>query len=328
MSIFIGEVKNVEDYEGGERIKVRIGTIDGDKTIKDSDLPYAFPLLPKSLHIKPKVGEAVLVLCANDENKHSQRYYIGPIISQPQFMWKDDYLIGATKLLRGGRKEALETPISNIASADGVLATNDEVAIYGRLHSDIILSDNDLRIRCGCKITDENNKENVEFNKKNPTFLKMKRHDIAFSNQSQSTATLVSEEINLISTVGDGEYTTNLFDTNEQINDETMQKIINKAHVLPYGDVLIHFLSMFLQMFKAHTHNYHNLPPVVDNYSLNLNREFGQGDEVVINEINKPLELKNQYTMTDISSGKKIEDVSKTFSKLGEKILSKHIRIN
>ena len=47
----------------------------------------------------------------------------------------------------------------------------------------------------------------------------------------------------------------------ELITDDEMQKIINKAHQLPYGDILVEFLDMFVKTFAAHTHPYPGLPP-------------------------------------------------------------------
>ena len=40
-----------------------------------------------------------------------------------------------------------------------------------------------------------------------------------------------------------------------------MQKIIEQAHKLPYGDVLVDFLILFVKTFAEHTHPYPGLPP-------------------------------------------------------------------
>jgi hypothetical protein len=113
-----------------------------------------------------------------------------------------------------------------------------------------------------------------EFNNLTPSFIKLKQHDTQFSNNTTTTATIVSENINLISTVGTPEF--NVSDVNESISDEEMAKIIETAHQLPYGDKLVDFLKLLLKAFNSHTHNYHNLPPIpdmtynaVNNFSLN-----------------------------------------------------------
>jgi hypothetical protein len=112
------------------------------------------------------------------------------------------------------------------------------------------------------------------FNRLTPSFIKLKQHGTNFSNNTCTTATIVSENINLISTVGTPEF--NVSDVNESIRDEEMAKIIETAHQLPYGDKLVDFLKLLLKAFNAHTHNYHNLPPIpdmtynaVNNFNLN-----------------------------------------------------------
>jgi len=325
MAVYIGEVVDINDPEGGNRIKVRL--LPEDLIKSDVAIDYAYPLLPKVFHVTPKVGEAVLVVCAIDGNKSSQRYYIGPIISQPQNMYYDDYQFGATNLLDGH----VGTPkrcVEQSENAVGALAAPDEIAVYGRQNSDIILSNNDIRIRCGARLLNKNNhtSNNIEFNKKNPGFIKLKYHESPLTNelqpqakQSYTTATVVADEINLISNksnnpmLSDGE----LYNKIEQIDDKSMQKIINQAHALPYGDILVDFLMGFLQMFKAHTHTYPGAVPTEDDYSRSFDMQFGRGSRKA--EAND---------MLDTGRNVKIEMVNSTFRGLYDKLLSKNIRIN
>ena len=326
--IYIGEVIDFEDPQGGDRIKVRLKP--GDKWKDDEEVDYAFPLLPKHLHVKPKVGEAVLVICAIDGVQATQRYYIGPIISQPQDMFYDDYQFGATALL----KRSLAKPQQNIAqdaTASGALAKPDEVAIYSRQNSDVILSNNDVRIRCGSRLLKpllgNQDSSNITFNQKNPAFIKLKYHETPLTNKlqprnkdSMSTATIVADEIALLShkskdpLFGGNEFV----NTDEQITDENLQKVINEAHVLPYGDTLVDFLMAFLQMFKSHTHKYNNDRPCRDEYADALDMKFGQGTKG---------KGKND-TFEKVTGGTPIENVSSTFNGLYDKLLSKNVRIN
>ena len=282
--IRIGKVVSVtSDVNDGERIKVRIKNVD-DKT---NNLADAFPLLPKMLHVKPKVGEAVFILCA-DDNPNSQRYYLGPIISQYQNMYKDGYDFGAMKLIGG--EGTPETGISNIPKTHGAFAANDDVAIYGRKNSDIILGDTDVRIRCGVHLTNKLNTTDIAFNKTNPSFIKLKYHespidvkkpywngsDFEYKTSSalESSANIVAQEINLIScdsgnpnikvTNTDIKTSSSDNDGNEGISDADLAKFIESAHPLPYGDVLIKFLYVLIQAFKNHTHRYHQMTPVPD----------------------------------------------------------------
>ena len=326
--IYIGKVIDIEDPQGSDRIKVRLKP--GDKWKSDEEVDYAFPLLPKHLHVKPKVGEAVLVISAIDGIQATQRYYIGPIISQPQDMFYDNYQFGATALLKRGIAKPQQS-IAQDATAEGALAKPDEVAIYSRQNSDVVLSNNDVRIRCGSRLLKpmlgNQDSSNIEFNKKNPAFIKLKYHETPLINtlqprtpDSMSTATIVADEIALLShkskdPLFDGN---ELVNTDEQITDENLQKIINKAHVLPYGDTLVDFLMAFLQMFKSHTHQYNNDRPCRDEYADALDMQFGQGTKA---------KGKND-TFDKVTGGTPIENVGSTFSGLYDKLLSKNVRIN
>ena len=71
-----GQVESVKDDTDGLRIKARIAQ-DGEAPLEE--IPYAFPLLPKTFQSVPKVGEGVFIITTMSGNKNSQRYYIGPI---------------------------------------------------------------------------------------------------------------------------------------------------------------------------------------------------------------------------------------------------------
>ena len=129
MALYIAEVKQVIDETDGERIKVRLLPADGRKrwTKTDDNLTTAFPLLPKMLHIKPKVGESVLILTINDDSQYSQCFYIGPIISQPQFMNFDSYYLGSGSLLNGAFYAPSKAPSVN-PDTHGSYAKDEEIA--------------------------------------------------------------------------------------------------------------------------------------------------------------------------------------------------------
>jgi hypothetical protein len=258
----------------------------------------------------------VFVFLADEGKEDGIRYYLGPIISQPQFMYKDSFELGATTLI-GVNGKRPSPSMSNNSECDGVLPKDDEVALLGRKNSDIILGDNDLRIRCGVKKVNDNNTQIITFNKQNPSFIKLKTHDTVINSidNSMSSATIVADEINLLSNHGTPYF--DVYNTDEQITDEVMKEIVDKAHLLPYGDTLIEFLLLFLQMFKSHTHKYNNLPPCPDTASENLQRVFGSTGGIHKND---------NYKL--VGGVAEEEIVSKTFSGLADKLLSKHIKIN
>lgn len=259
-SAYIGEVKSLEDDYGFGWIKAAIRP-DKGKSVRD--IPYAAPGLPKQFFVKPKIGEAVIVLVMNDGEANGQRLYIGPLISQPDKMWEDLFATGnPTKMLQAAPYPP-DMSIDNIAVSHGSMPENGDVAVMGRKNTDIILSDDDVRIRAGVRLTKPSEKL-VEFNRDAPAFIKLKHHSPVLENdgdKTKSTATIVADKINLISQNGDEHF--NLADRNEGINDKMMSEIIEKAHQLPYGDILCDFLSLLLKMYFGHTHPYPGMEPLV-----------------------------------------------------------------
>lgn len=273
MGLFIGTVVSLFDENGGDRIKVR--TLD-DKNRSEDEVDYAFPLLPKMFSVKPKIGESVLVLTKGEDSR-TQRFYIGPIISQPQRMYKDYSYTSASSLLKGGRGDKLVS-IERFPDANDALPEEDETYISGRKNSDVIISDNDIRIRCGCKILDNNavNKsEALYYNQNSPTFIKLNFYEKPIYTEDKKeingSINVVSDYINILSNNGSPYF--NLSNRgSKQISDEVLKEIIDKAHPVPWGDSLVYFLQTFVNAFLQHTHNYNNLRPVEDINIINLQK--------------------------------------------------------
>lgn len=267
------EVVSVDDNTDGDRIKVRL--LPEDRGLSNSELPYVFPLLPKLIHVKPKVGEAVFVLCADLENPHINRRYIGPVISQMQFLEKCDYDYDANTLLSGTTKEP-ETALSMNANTNGAFPKDNDIALIGRKHSDVILSDDDLKIRCGARKITNDKIDNIYFNKEDPAYILLKYPNKKQNNDSRSSINIVADNINILSHKSINDY--NLTDENDLITDEELNRIIESAHELPYGDKLVEFLKIFVTAFKTHTHPYAGLPPCTDS-------SFKALDEYNLNDI-------------------------------------------
>lgn len=259
------KVISIEDDLNGGRIKARLSPVDDH--VLDIDLPYAFPLIPKMLHIKPKVGETVEIICADANNPHSERFYIGPVISQPQHMYMDPFDFSSRSLFRG----SVKTPDPNIdmdANTHGALPEDDDIALVGRTDADIILKDEEVRIRCGVRRTNGINKDKVSFNRLDPAYIKLKYNENGATytdnntNEKQeykSTVTIAADRVNLLGHDSDTPF--NLTDKNDLVSDEEMTKILETAHVLPYGDTLVEFLKLFVKVFAEHTHPIGNLTP-------------------------------------------------------------------
>ena len=260
--IAITKVERVEDNMGGGRIKVRISPYDiVYKT--DDDLPYCFPLLPKLVHVYPKVGECVLVIWQNPDSKNGQRFYIGPLIAQDYGL--DLSLFSRAKSLLDGRPEfsAMKNPERDPENI-GTLIDKDDVALRGRSNADVILKPSELRLRCGFLKNkgDGNNEEKLHFNNKDLAYIQMKYKDKmkdANGHEFSSLINIVADRINLLS--HDSRTPFSLGDRKDLVTDEELGKIMENAHPVPYGDNLVDFLKKLIEVFKNHTHPYVNMPP-------------------------------------------------------------------
>lgn len=259
------KVISVDDKTDGDRIKVMLIPEDVGETVNE----YVYPLLPKMLHIKPKIGESVYVLTAIATDGHSQRFYIGPIITQPTHMEYEPYYMDASALNRGSIVKPDEAPSMN-PNTNGAFPKENDISIEGRKNASIQLTDNDVRIKAGVKVSDKTSPRKVTFNRKNPAYIKAKYNEQTQTTNDgqeyQSSVAIVGDKINLIGNNA-GFKTT---DPDELISDEEMKKIVEKAHQLPYGDILVEFLTLFRNAFLTHTHSYIGLPTCPDASVVNV----------------------------------------------------------
>ena len=261
------EVVDVTDPTGGGRIKVRVWSDDQDSPVEE--IHYAFPLLPMMMNVKPKLHEAVLVATAVAEKGGTQRYYIGPVISQPNHMYNEP-MDDALQMYETSANVQDPNPKSD-SKTFGAYPKDEDIALVGRKNSDIILGENDLRIRCGAKKVTDLDRGTCVFNSDSPAYIKLKYHEVPLSNSEgtgktkniESTATIVADRINLIGNKSDYQ-PCNRKDTNEFIDDDNMKDLIEKAYRLPYGEILVDFLSKFRMAFMTHKHPYPMMPPTID----------------------------------------------------------------
>ena len=256
IAIKICKVIESNDEMKGGRIKAIV--LPEDKSKDVSEIPYAYPLMPQMIHILPKVGEAVLILLTETGNDSSLRYYIGPIIAQPQNMNNATYFEGATTLF----PNSWTVPVVP-SSDDGIYAADEDVALYGRKGCDLILKENEAQLRCGARIDDEEARTGESYNKQSPAYVKLSynpestkvtNEGTGTNSEYNSVTTIVGDQVLLLG--NDGKTYFNTASGSEMITQDEIKNAIEKAHAVPYGDVLIDFLKLFLKMFKEHTHPY------------------------------------------------------------------------
>lgn len=278
--IKLGQVESTFDDSFGLRIKARI---EEDSNLNTADLPDAFPLMPKMFQVLPKVGECVLIFTTKTGNKKSQRYYVGPVVSQPQYFDNCEYQYGrgpAMSLISGATIGPLEN-INNYKETEGSFPNskpqkmNDDVAMVGRTSQDILFRHNDdkntdeVDIRCGVREKSPLSKDdnpsligNIIFNSVDPAYIQLKYgKGLNGSNDKKcnSVINLVADKINIVSNMDDNAF--NLTDKDEMIKREDLNDMMEHLHQIPHGDTLIKFLDILKTAFLTHSHNYAQLPP-------------------------------------------------------------------
>lgn len=255
----VREVENVYSKEGTDGMRVR-AELSQDRTKKVEDIPWAFPLLPKVFHVVPKVGEAVLVFTDLSNNNVTQRYYIGPIISQPQYMeynGKDNALSN----LKSGFFKTIER-ISNYDATRGSFPNNEDVAVVGRGSEDVTLkfdnaskkSEVDLRagIRKASAFGDNALIGNIMFNDVDPAYIQLK-YKKNLARDVSSVANIVADRINLMSNK-DNNVSDSIHDKDALVKDEDTEKIMERLHQVPMGDKLVELLEVMKGAIMHHVH--------------------------------------------------------------------------
>jgi hypothetical protein len=253
------KVLSVYDDKAGLRIKVRMDPEDNKLTT--DEIPYCYPLLPKHFHINPKKGEMVLVITSRLNAPNSQRWFIGPIISQQYALYNDQFLSAQSILENGNITKPLPRPELNPEN-EGSYPNREDIAIQGRNNADLILKENELRLRCGFKKNRFGTyKDSLIFNTEDLAYIQMKYKTLTDhkGRSFSSTINLVADRINLLSHDSKTPFTLN--NRQELITDKELLKILEEAHPLPYGDELIDFLQKLIEVIKTHTHPFPMDPP-------------------------------------------------------------------
>lgn len=266
-------VKSVKDEFGMGRIKVKIlGTtsVGGDNKIENNEeYPYAFPLIPKHLSVIPQVDEVVWVLVLNRDKQHVDRFYFGPVISQLHRLEKDSF-DDKVQIPYRPFSFATSTPdksviydslISNNKLEDlrGVFPKSEEISIQGRYNTDITQKRNEIVIRAGKFEAATTNEFKIKFNANTQGFIQI-RNDVSYPNiknpnvtDKGSVTNIVSNKINLL-THKDGIPRVTLNNDN-LISDDEIRKMLNEAHQLPFGDILLEYLILLKNAIFSHVHN-------------------------------------------------------------------------
>ena len=260
----IGEVVSINDPYHLGRIQVKIkgpATLGGDDKVAKDLITDAFPLMPKAFSVQPKIGEAVFIFVFGKDREHADRMYIGPIISQPDKLNLDPYYNTA---LRGFTfaSQGPSVSVDKIPELSGIFPSPNDISVQGRYNTDITQKSNEVVIRAGKFETSEVNDKNpypFKFNAKTQAYIQIK-NDVVISplgSQSQEKGTvtnIVANKINLI-THANGSPRFNVTNQNDLISNEELANILDQAHQLPFGDVLLQYLILMKEALFNHVHN-------------------------------------------------------------------------
>jgi len=268
--IRLGTVINITDSTGLGRVKIRIKgpkTNGGDDGRTNDELPWAFPLLPKHLNVTPKPNELVFVFSFTNEQDSIDRLYLGPIISQDQNLNFDSAITTATAGFSFGSL-APNQAINNIPQLKGIFPNENDISIQGRYNTDITQKDNEVIIRAGKFETSAPNNSNpysFTYNTRTQAYIQIKNNvnlpnTPPFENETGTVTNIVANKINLI-THKDGSPRFNVTNPDNLISDEELNRILDEAHQLPFGDILLEYLRLLKEALFAHVHNGSGNPP-------------------------------------------------------------------
>ena len=243
-NIFYGEVTSIDDPTEGGRIRVRISTLDSG-IVNNNELPYCYPLLPKFFHAYPKVGEIVRIFIQDMKYPERSRFWLGSVISQPQKI-EFDSIYTALSTTNVGLIQPEKAP-STFPDAEGVYPTKEDIAIVGRVNTDIVLRENQLELRAG---KHEDGKV-LKLNIKNPATVNLNFEGKPNTdNELYSNTVIQSDKIALISHDGIPKFKAAKLESEDRI------RIFNEAHPMARGDVLIEALNIFRRAIINHIHGY------------------------------------------------------------------------
>lgn len=261
-----GEVISNTDEFGLGRIKVRIKgsqSAGGDDGVSNADLPFAFPMIPKHFSSVPKIGEAVWIFVFDKNRQHADRIYIGPIISQPDKLTFDNAKFTALRGFTFGPTTP-SVNINTIPQLRGIFPDLEDISIQGRYNTDITQKHNEIVLRAGkfeiIPISTQNPYA-FQFNTKTQSYIQLK-NDVVIKSPSKdnpaaqkgSITTIVANKINLI-THSEGSPRFEVTGQEELISEDEMARILEEAHQVPFGDVLIEYLKLLKEALFAHVHN-------------------------------------------------------------------------
>ena len=266
------------DPSDAGRIKVKINGI-------DQVAQWCFPLLPKLIHVRPKPGETVIVFFEEDGAVYDNRYYIGPVLSQPYFYEYEGFLTTSLSALADKRCELAEPP-SSVEDYKATFPTDDDVALIGRKNAELRLKENEVRVLCGKQDTPDHPDlpKRMYFNLVNPAYIQMKyfpkgKRNTLANGQDEEFGSIINigaDKINFVSRSGNTAPGKTISKPEEILSDDEMlgpNGYLDNSHPMVYGDMLVAYLKRLTMLVRTHVHPFSTQPP-----------SFNDADKQILNE--------------------------------------------
>lgn len=245
-TVFYGTVISIDDDTDGGRIKVRIPEL--DNRTGNNDLPWSYPMLPKFFHVYPQVGEMVRIFLEDNKFPERSRYWLGSVVSQPQKIGFDSTFTALATTNYG--LTAPEKAPSTYPDADGVYPTKEDVAIVGKVNTDVILRLNEVHLRAG----KHENGDVLKLNTTNPASIHMVYEPINDDSEEFYSNTIIqSDKIAIISHDGNPKFKA------ARISAEDRLRIFEEGHPIARADVLVEALEVIRTALINHIHGYSGL---------------------------------------------------------------------
>jgi hypothetical protein len=257
-------------------IKCFVRGVDSDDMLsRPYLLPNSIPLLPRNNNRIPKKGQQVLVFLSGfDDSKFADRYYIGPITATELDL--NATLFGGSNATQKTSFIDIPEDIAKLPNAKGVYVEYDkdyDYALKGNQNADIVFKNSEVLIRGGKFVPSKPE----EFNQTNPSYIQIK-HGFNYNQREISVNNVVANKINLITYDGLKQLENNNIsvtkrdlktNTTPYIDDVELNKILEQAHPLVHGDVLLEYLALLELAFLTHNHNDFGLtPPIMKNPNI------------------------------------------------------------
>ena len=271
-TIYYGEVISIEDDTDGGRLKIRIADLD-NKT-SNENLPWAYPMLTKFFHIYPKIGEVVRVFIEDTRYPQKSRFWEGPIISQPHKV-EFDSIFSALSTTNMGLTRPDKAP-STFPDAEDVFPTKEDVAIVGRVNTDVILRINEVHLRAG----KHENDDILKLNTKNPAHVSLIYETKPDTDEYYSNTVVLSDKIALISHSGNPKFKA------ARLQPQDRERIFAEGHPIGRGDLIVEAFNLIRRALINHIHGYSGLPAektLIINELENINFEQILQKNIVIN---------------------------------------------